>query len=205
MIDRIDDQRIAFYLRHQEMIETWTAVRREVAEFAHRFYLSVSDNLSELAAASGPDVAVWVRDGSSSNVGLYKDAWRHNGIPLIAFALEWNARSTFVDGPRIAGLRVGTDTEQGRSLRPFVGDQVRAIRAERGFGRRSNMWPAYRDMPRPAESSYWEELTPFRTILVSEVTAGWAAFADSADRAIGLWRESREVASPDPIERLGTT
>lgn len=29
MIDRIDDLRVAFYLRHQEMIESWTAVRRD--------------------------------------------------------------------------------------------------------------------------------------------------------------------------------
>lgn len=72
---------------------------------------------------------------------------------------------------------------------------MRAVRAQRGFARSSTMWPAYRDLPRPAQSSYWDDLSTFGTNLVSEVTTTWEAFADSADRAIELWRNSNHAPS----------
>ena len=188
MTDYISDDWVTFYLRHQDLIQTWAAVRKDVVDAAHSFYLSLADDLTRLAPSFGEDVAVWVRDGAWSNVGLYRTGWSQDASPLVAAAIEWNTRSTFVDGPRIAGLRVNTDNEAGRALRPHIGDQVRESRENQGFNRRSAMWPAYRDLPRPEEGAYWQDLSKFRSVLIDEVRSVWEAFSVSTDITTSIWR-----------------
>lgn len=40
MTDHINEERVAFYLRHHDLIETWAAVRDDASSLARRFYQS---------------------------------------------------------------------------------------------------------------------------------------------------------------------
>jgi hypothetical protein len=191
-MNHVDDDRVAFYLRHQELIETWHSVRRDATEAAHLFYLSLAADLEEIAAEIGPDVGVWVRDGTWSDVGLYRRAWNGDDAPLMAVTYEWHSKSTFVDGIRFVGLRTHNEVEKGKSLRPFVGDEVRNIRVTAGFAKSSATWPAYRDAATPETESYWDDLTSYRSVLRAGVEEAWTALAEPADRAFASWKKASE-------------
>lgn len=87
MINSIDDERIAFYLKHQELIETWADVRGDVVGEANQFYFSLAEDLEARASDLGSDVEVWVRDGLWCNVGLYRREWYGETGPLISCCL----------------------------------------------------------------------------------------------------------------------
>lgn len=187
MTDRVDDERILFYLRHQELIDTWAALRGDVRKAADTFYRSLSDSLAEAASGLGAEVHLWSPPGAGSIVGLALPSWQSGGAPLVAAGFEWGGQATFADGVRLVGLRVHYETAEGRQLRPYLGDAVRELRELPGFPRRSNVWPAYRDASLPGPN-YWEDLGQYRTALISEIVSAWEAFSQLADEAVRRWR-----------------
>ncbi|HLT96240.1 MAG TPA: hypothetical protein VK070_05565 [Acidimicrobiia bacterium] len=40
MTDRIEDERVLFYLRHQELIETWAGVKADARKAASEVYFA---------------------------------------------------------------------------------------------------------------------------------------------------------------------
>jgi len=185
-MNEIADERVAFYLKHQALIDTWAAVAADAARDAHRFYLSLADDLSQLAGDLDPDAEVWVRDGSYSNVGLYKTPWGSPpGGPLVAVALEWRKDKTGFRGDyRISGLRIDWEHPRGKAIRATLGDLVRPHRVSVSFPASSSWWAAYRPFPEPEAQEYWKDLRPFRSALVSEVIDAWTAFAGHVDQAV---------------------
>ena len=192
MTDRIEDERVAFYLKHQRLIDTWAAVRKDAVAAAHSFYVSLVDDLSQLAPGLGSEVEVWSQVGNWSNVGLFHRSWFEAEAPLVLACFEWNNRSTFVDGSRTTGLRIQAEAKGETALRPYIADRIREIRTARGFGQSNSVWPAYRAAPNPSGDSYWQDLSEHRETLVAEVGAVWGAFASHVGEAVAAWRaESR--------------
>lgn len=186
-MDHIDDERIRFYLRHRELIETWAEVRKDVREAAHNFYMSLADDLGERAAEFGDDVVVWSNEGSWSKVGLYQPGWTKDGEPVVQACLEWHRKATFSDGTRYIGVRVNHGSSDGKALRPYLGDAIRDIRDAAGFGRRSGHWPAYQPAPSP-DGEFWDDLSDHREQLVDLIDAAWQAFAEPVNQAVERWR-----------------
>lgn len=184
MINSIDDERVTFYLKHQDLIETWAAIRKDVILEAHRFYLSLVADLDELAPELGDDVEVWVREGPWNNVGLYGRPWFGESGPLIASSFEWSSTATFTGGQRAVGLRV--HRKDSTDIHDYVAHEIRDIRSRTGFDRSNQSWPAFRDAPKP-EGEFWTDLSDYRTALVEGVAEAWRLFADRADRAFQAW------------------
>jgi hypothetical protein len=185
--DRINDEPILFYLRHQELIETWAAVRKDVQAAAHDFYLTLGDDLGDRASHFGDDVVVWSNEGSWSKVGLYRPAWHGEDEPVVQVCLEWNRQATFSDGTKQAGVRVDWSSADGKAVRPHLEDTHRGIRDTAGFDRSQNHWPALRPAPEP-DGEYWDDLSSYRELLLDVVESAWAAFSDAIDRAVQEWR-----------------
>jgi hypothetical protein len=190
MMDSIDDERVIFYLKHQDLIETWAAVKGDVIREANRFYFSVADHLQERSIDLGDDVQVWVRDESWCNVGLYRREWFGDTGPLISACYEWSPRSTFRDGARAVGLRV--HRKDSDDIRDIVADQVRGVRAKAGFPRSNKSWPAFRDAPTPVADEFWKDLSNYRDALVASVVEAWDAFSERASQAFEAWTQQNQ-------------
>lgn len=185
MINSIDDERVVFYLTHQDLIETWAAVRNDVVREANRFYFSLVADLEDRATDLGDDVEVWVRDESWCNVGLFRREWYGDTGPLISSCYEWKSGSTFTDGARAVGLRV--HRKDSSDIRDVVADQIRDVRAKAGFPKSNTSWPAFRDAPTPTSAEFWTDLTDYREALVRDVVEAWVSFEERASRAFEMW------------------
>ena len=56
-MNRVEDERIRFYLEHEARIREWAGLEAEVREFANRFYRSIKGDLD--AAVSSGQVGRW--------------------------------------------------------------------------------------------------------------------------------------------------
>ena len=183
-MDRIEDEPVAFYLKHQRLIETWHGVRPAALNAAHLFLLSLHRDLEGLAGELGDDVSAWVRDDRMSLTGLHRESWAGESEPRVSICLEWKPGDTsFVDGLRSSGVRIHYRAPGGPELRGLIDDQVRHVRSPAGFPETNNWWAARRQIPTPT-GEYWEDLSPYRRQLVEEVQMAWGLFAPAVDAAL---------------------
>lgn len=183
---RIEDERIQFYLRHESLIEEWAQIRSDAVSAAHRFYLSLAEDLEERAADLGDDILVLTADESWARVGLCRESWLdESGTPLAVLSLEWmRSKTGFREGYRVLGVRCDADLEVGRQLRGTIADLVREQRSVLGFGRSSRWWPAYKAVDGTTDAEYWLDLDPFRQALVEGIVEAWWALSPSVDEAL---------------------
>jgi hypothetical protein len=190
MTNRIEDERVIFYLRHQDLIDTWSAVRKDVIESANAFYMTLAEDLAGVASDQGDDVEVWVNGGTNSRVGLYRRGWLVDGSAPIITCLEWHHQSTFDDGARHVGVFLRNWEPGLQGLREQVEETLRGQREVRGFPKSNQVWPAYRPAPSPVGDAYWENLSDYRTLLLTEIVSAWEAFAEHVEQAVLVWRSS---------------
>lgn len=186
-MNRVDDPRIEFYLRHWPEIEEWASIRRDVRHSAHEFYASLADDLEEVAAEIGDDVEVVFEDPGYPYVGLCRSGWRGEEVPRVAVVFEWQrSSSTFTDGWRMLGVRVAMREDGGKELTEQVRDILFPIREQAGFpNSNKTYWPAWRNGRAAEGDEYWKDLTPYRGALVDDIETAWNALADGIDGAIG--------------------
>lgn len=187
----IDDERVLFYLKHEAVIEEWANVRTDVASTAHRFYLSLAEDLEAPVVELGDDVMIWVNDGTWAHVGLYRESWLSDAsTPLAIATLEWNRGGTlFQGGLRLSGIRCDINTDEGKRLRAATANLVRDKRSSLGYPHMQAWWPAQRPVPGPAEADYWLDLDPFRRALVDEIVDAWNTFSEFVDEAMKVLSE----------------
>ena len=178
-MNRIEDERIRFYLEHEARIREWAALENEVREFAHRFYCSLKDDL-DAALDSGR-----IKDGVESfqekggrwpHVGYRRHDWpKGNEDPDVR--LEWSRRqmSFAQDAHLICGVRANVE----RFGQPFTEE------ACPGYERRE-WWPAYVTVD-PPTGRFWEgdNLQQYRDRLVETLIDAWEALAPLVDESIG--------------------
>jgi len=194
-MNRIDDERIKFYLKHQERIEEWAALSKDVSGVAHRFLCSCQDDIEALAGELGPDVHIHAHlESDYPKLLLYRPAWhpqnsRHEASipPRIGVGIEWRHKDvTFVghESSAYVGVWVDCGNEAGRHFRDKA---VRVFREERLLTepRRNwatSWWPSY-GWAR-AQGEYWDDLSLYRQQLVDCVRSYWQKFAPTIDRLV---------------------
>lgn len=183
-MNRIDDERLLFYLRNRELIDEWAAIRDDLMRAANAFYLSIGTELAERAVDLGGDVLVNMEDGTWAQVGLHRDSWARgdSDAPVIAINLEWNSKSAgFTHTHRICGLRASVAAEGGAPIHAAVTERIASERARLGFPRYSRDWPAYRDIADPSGDEWWTDLKPFRTEIVDAIVDAWDKLSGYVD------------------------
>jgi len=179
-MNRIEDERIKFYLEHETRIREWAALEAEVAKFVDRFYRSLEDDLgaalrSGKIADSGVEVVV--ADGDWSGLGLRRQNWpRGNEEPDVR--LEWFRKSArFSEDVR---LICGVRTNVQRYRKPFTKE------ARPDYPRSSSWWPAYCHVD-PPNGRFWEDdnLKEYRDYLVQTILTAWKDLASLVDEAVG--------------------
>lgn len=182
-MNRIKNERVKFYLEHEEQIEEWASIKKEAHELADKFYRSLLESLRcALKARRMKDVKSFIEDDGGDKkwptIGLRRDSWSHDDeAPDVR--LQWHQR----------------DTGFGSGSGPYCG--VRASQGEYGqffenckelYPKKSPMW-RYRDIDvrdgRPER--YWEadSLSEYGQFLIDELLKAWHDLAPLIDEAVG--------------------
>lgn len=191
-MNRIDDPKIAFYLKNQALIEEWSRLAKGASSVVDTFLCSCERDLAQLAKGFSPNASLIVQlEGDYPKILLYQPAWiRSNGPPIELHAgigLEWH-RDTglgFAQSPNCAyagvwtNLHVDSGKNLSRNLRRAFGDA--------GLSRQHGLvshewWPAYRyEM---ATGEFWNDLNVYRLQLVESVRFFWTTFAPKVQEAV---------------------
>ncbi|WP_437675741.1 hypothetical protein [Sorangium sp. So ce131] len=183
-MNRIDDPRAVFYLRHQALIEEWAALGSSAAQLAHSFLCSCAEEIAGLASELSPDAHVHKHlEEDWPKVLVCSPEWLESSedelVPKIGIGLEWNwtNRLSFTTSPGCAytGVWVDTDRDGGKEL----SKKLRAAFVEAGVTKThklatSTWWPAYRY--EVATGEYWNDLAPYRAQIVQSVRLFWSVF-----------------------------
>lgn len=188
-MDRITDDRVAFYLENRDLIEQWARLRSEAVEAAHTFFCSCALDLAELGESLEPAAKLCVvTEGSQwSRLLLMRPEWpaSHDcGYTLAGIGIEWRRRkSQFAGGSRLsAGLRVDLKKPPGDELTKTLASRLAVYAQTHGF-QTYGYWP-YQGRLTPEYDDYWNDLAPFRGIIVDTVRTMWEDTIDIVDEAV---------------------
>ncbi len=183
-MNRIKDERIKFYLEHEEQIEEWAGIKREAHELADKFYRSLRESLRcALKARRMNDVKSFIEDDGGDKswptIGLRRHSWpEDDDDPDVR--LQWHKRDTgFGSGP---GPYCGVRANQEKYGELFEG-------CKELYPKKSRMW-RFRDIDvrggRPER--YWEadKLREYRQVLIDELLKAWCELSPLIDKAFGL-------------------
>ena len=178
-MNRIEDERIKFYLEHEAQIREWAALEAEVCKFVHRFYRSLKDDLdAALASRETADEGVesFLHESDWPGIGLRRQGWP-KGEYGPDVRLEWSRKSALF--PPHGYLACGVVMNAKRYRLPFTKE------ARPGYPRRSQGWPAYKDVEPPADK-FWEgdNLKEYRDHLVETIIKAWKDLAPLVDEAV---------------------
>jgi hypothetical protein len=181
-MNRIEDERILFYLRHQQRIDEWADLAKEAREMAHEFLRSCKPDVAALADQLGPDVQFFQSlEGAFPKLFLCRPAWfadKAGKSPRMGVGLEW-CRSTVSFAVReksaYVGVWVDNQMSQGAALQGAVSSEIRkAGLLKRHVLEEAEWWPAYRY--EPAEQSLWKNLGAYRDQLLESIRFFWTTF-----------------------------
>jgi hypothetical protein len=183
-MNHIDDERVQFYLKHEQQIAEWAALQKTTRTFVHGMLFTMVDDLGELAEELGPDVRVHFTgaDASEVKILLCREAWmRDQGRKRrLGIGLGWDPRQVTLSAhPRpYMGLCVVVSHPGGQQLRQELGQAVTSASLNQGYTRTS-WWVAWRYAPAPT-GEFWEDLGDYRASLVDMVRQDWLRFVDVA-------------------------
>lgn len=180
-MNRIEDERIKFYLEHEAQIREWAALEAEVCKFIHRFYRSLKDDLDAalwVGKIPDDDVESFLHEGDWPGVGLRRQGWPEGEEDPVV-RLEWSRKKAFF--PPHGWLICGVRTSVKRYRRPFTKE------ARPRYPSRSPSWPAYKDVE-PPTGRFWEgdNLREYRGHLVATIIKAWRDLAPLADKAVRI-------------------
>lgn len=178
-MNRIEDERIKFYLEHEAQIREWAELGAEVSRFVDRFYCSLKDDL-DAALRNGEipddDVEAFLDAGNWPGISLRQQGWpKGDEDPVVR--LEWSRKSAGF--PPHAWLICGVRTSVKRYRLPFTKE------ARPNYPRHTPWWPACKDVEPPA-GRFWEgdNLLEYRNHLVETIIKAWKDLAPLVDEAL---------------------
>lgn len=179
-MNRIEDERIKFYLEHEVRIREWAALEVEVRKFVHRFYCSLEGDIAAALRTgrnADQEVELVFNDmGDWPGFALRRQDWP-KGDEDPDVRLEWERRKALFS--REGHLYCGVRTPSERYRRPFTKERRPA------YPRQSSWWPAYAHVD-PPRDRFWEgdELTRYREGLVEILFDAWRDLAPLVDEAV---------------------
>lgn len=193
-MNRIKDERIKFYLEHEDRIKEWAAIKNEVNEFAHRFYLSLRDDING-AITENPDweAESCVRRDENTKwpfVGLRRTTWPYKaGEFSPKIVMEWQRTSSgFSRGHPWCGAHIG-HVEEPEQFDPCVdsdgreNDPCHILKKYKKGADPS--WYRWRNL-QPPDTDFWkgDGLVKYRKQLLDELLEVWTDLAPLMDAAV---------------------
>lgn len=153
-MNRIDDPRLLFYLRHQELIDEWAAIRDDVRHAAIEFYESIALDLE--AEAGHLETILLSCEATEATASLGSDDKRGSQATSLGWPSCSNGNGALHRSRRVTGLREfgsswtlpGADT----CLQQFATSCVPSVK-HAGFRRRANTGLPTRQLREPKARS----------------------------------------------------
>lgn len=200
-MNRIEDERIKFYLEHEDRIKEWAAIGKDIPEFAHRFYLSLRADVEEAISQSPDREAVsCVRPDENHKwpqVGLRRPSWPYSpDLPdggstfSPKIVIEWHRASTgFSAGHLVCGVHVGDYVAERERFDSHV-DLAKYPVLDKYPDGPNAYWFKYRRLERP-DPGYWKDdgLAKYRKYLLDQLCKAWSDLAPLMDEAAKRARE----------------
>lgn len=192
-MDQIDDERIAFYLKHREEIDAWLGLKKDASTVLDEFLRESVPEISQLAPQLGDEViSRSTLAGRTPRVTLLRKTWRvgqqiRAGVHLAwpATRVLWAPASDLGGEPAYVSVWANRDADGGvglaKKLRSSLSARAKKIGLRVGS---STSWnPVWKYMV-PEESKYWEDLTSFRQHIIDQMEWFWREFSDDIDSAL---------------------
>ncbi len=181
-MNRIEDERIKFYLQHEERIREWASLETEVIKLADRFYRSLKGDL-DAAVRSG-------KIGGDGVDSFLDETWPHwPGLVLRRqdwpqgdegphVRLQWHTKTSCF--PPHGELICGVMSSSKKHRQPFTKE------ARPAYPLQNSWWPAYKNVE-PPEDGFWEgdNLKEYRNHLVATILKAWKDLSPLVDKAVG--------------------
>ena len=181
-MNRIEDERIKFYLQHEARIREWASLEADVREFVDRFYRSIRGDLdtalkSGKIADDGVEAFFDEEHKDYPGMGLRRHDWP-KGDKDPDVRLEWNRKSARFSPDRNLICGVRTNVEEYK--RPFTKEKCRT------YPLQSPWWAAFTNV-NPPRGKFWEgdNLKEYRNCLVQTILKAWEDLAPLVDKAVG--------------------
>src|SRR5688572_24513039 len=150
------DPTIAFFLKHEQQINEWVALKEKARHEAHEFFKSLAPNVVALASTLQARAHLDL-EGPFRKLFLIRDPWLGvAGKPRAAIGLEWQAsKASFREA--WTGIWVDEKQKGGRELRTVLEAESRAMRVTGNWKKPQNWWPLWRYEP-PEGDAFLDDL-----------------------------------------------
>ena len=181
-MEKIDDEKVLFFLRNQKQIEEWSRIKDEVVfPLADKFFESVERKLHgrKDTIVGKPEVHA-PRDTNPQQLMLYKKNWPvSQENPRVSVGLEWKRKNTDFQHGYIG---VWTDSsslfgvlhEQLKSIDLFIG----------GSWKSERFWPMWRYEEPKETNDYWNHLSRFQEQILDDIEELWRQAAPVIDHSV---------------------
>lgn len=192
-MDRIDDQRVIFYLKHRRDIDAWAALRKEASQVLDDFLKESAEEIGQLALQLGDEVISRFSLSSQTRaVRLLRKDWRVGKQTRAAIQLAWpGTQVLWGSAPAVRGeppyvsvwvnRHAGKGVAIAKALRASLAPRAKKLDLSTGASTSSN--PVWKYQV-PKEEKYWEDLGIFRQHLISQVEWFWTEFSADIDSAL---------------------
>ncbi len=180
-MNRIEDERIRFFFKHEARIREWMRLEAQVHKFVHRFYRSLQRDLDAPlrdGRINDKGVESFYSRSDYPKVGLRRQEWLGRGkTPSVA--MEWHRKKALF--PPRGYLCFGVQWTGKVESWPF--DR----KDHPDFPKKGVYWPAFTSSKQAPKHGFWEgdKLKHYRKTLVKTMLTAWKELAPLVDKAIG--------------------
>ena len=191
------DDRLRFFLEHQQQILEWAALAAPVQEAVDGLLRELRVDLTDDPRVGQLDIRVGTHVSGETATGpvLYRPAWCIDAadVPDVGIAIGWDGR---VDpaglSPRTTMPYVGVvtahQTNPGRSIETRLRATSVARLAEAPKFRVGSHWVVFR--PLMPNRDWWRDIPAWRKGLVDELFGTWTRWAQLVDDAVS-WNDDQ--------------
>ena len=192
----MDDERVRFYLKHRQQIETWAALRKEASAAVDAWLRTLVDDVEQLAGDLGTDVRALPPEdeGDWPFFGLVRETWSAGGArPWIKVGLQWVRKDVLLREGQVPYVGVSTyvGEDHGVKLRAAFRKHADPTRRARG-DRTTPWWPALREVP--CDFDYWDKRDAARDTLLAALREAFEVYSPLVDQAVATVGAQRPEA-----------
>jgi len=187
----LDDERLRFFLEHQDQIRIWAALAAEVQDAVGGLLRELRVDLIADPRVDQLGIRVGSRVSGETPTGpvIYRPTWCKDdeAVPDVGIAMGWDGR---VDPAGVwpktnlpyVGVLCSHQTNAGRAIETRLRMETASRLDEEPKFRNGSHWVVYR--PIKSSKDWWRDIAKWRAGLLDELLASWTRWSAVVDEAV---------------------